>query len=215
MDYQGVLCGLGNPGSRYDGTRHNTGFLLVDRILDAAHLDGEVNEQNGRRFNCELYRVRLDLLGGTWLVMKPLTYMNLSGESVQPVLAWHKLKPSDLVVVHDELDLPPGSLRFKLGGGNAGHNGLKSITQMLGTPDFHRLRIGIGHPPSRGDVSSWVLNRVPEPDAGMWEEAIEAGMDVLSVFARKGLQAAVTEANKASRRIAALHEEDGTTPSRT
>ena len=144
MDYRGVLVGLGNPGPKYDGTRHNTGFLLLDRLLDMAHLDGSVSEQNGKRFDCELWRVQLEALGGTWLVAKPLTYMNLSGQCVQPLLAWHKMSPRDLVVVHDELDLPPGALRFKFGGGNAGHNGLKSITERLGTPDFYRLRLGIG-----------------------------------------------------------------------
>ncbi|MDO5536716.1 MAG: aminoacyl-tRNA hydrolase [Desulfovibrionaceae bacterium] len=212
MEYRGVLAGLGNPGPKYAGTRHNAGFMLVDRLLDIAHLDGEVSEQNGRRFNCELYRVSLKQLGGTWLFVKPLTFMNLSGEAVQPVLAWHKLAAKDLVVVHDELDLPPGSLRFKFGGGNAGHNGLKSITQQLGTPDFYRLRIGIGHPKDRGEVTGWVLNRMPEPQASMCADAIEACVDVLSAFARKGLESAVTEANKASRRIAALHEDEGGRP---
>lgn len=208
MEYRGVLAGLGNPGTKYAGTRHNTGFMLIDRLLDIAHLDGEVSEQNGRRFNCELYRVTLKELGGTWLFVKPLTFMNLSGEAVQPVLAWHKLTAKDLVVVHDELDLPPGSLRFKFGGGNAGHNGLKSITQQLGTPDFYRLRIGIGHPQQRGDVSGWVLSRMPQPQASMWTDAIEAGAEVLAAFARRGLESAVTEANKASKRIAATHEEE-------
>lgn len=92
----------------------------------------------------------------------PQTFMNLSGQCVQPLLVWHKLKPEQLVVAHDELDIPAGELRFKRGGGNAGHNGLKSITELLGTPDFYRLRLGIGRPPHKGDVINWVLGR---PDA--------------------------------------------------
>ena len=202
MDYRGVLVGLGNPGHKYDGTRHNTGFLLLDRLLDMAHLDGSVSEQNGKRFDCELWRVQLEALGGTWLVAKPLTYMNLSGQSVQPLLAWHKMTPKDLVVVHDELDLPPGALRFKFGGGNAGHNGLKSITERLGTPDFYRLRIGIGHPVHRNAVADWVLTRMSGTDADMWQEAMDAGLETLMRFATKGLEQAVTYANRASKRIA-------------
>ncbi len=201
MDYRGVLVGLGNPGPKYDRTRHNTGFLLVDRILDLAHLDGRVEDMNGSRFNCELWRVTLDALDGTWLVAKPMTFMNLSGRCVQPLLAWHKLGADALVVAHDELDLPPGALRFKFGGGNAGHNGLKSISELLGTPNFYRLRIGIGRPKERGQVTDWVLTTMKE-DAPLWEEAIECGADVLSTFARKGLEKAVALANRVSRRIA-------------
>ena len=188
MDYRGVLVGLGNPGPKYERTRHNTGFLLVDKILDLAHLEGRVEDMNGARFDCELWRVTLDALDGTWLVAKPL-------------LAWHKLGAADLVVAHDELDLPPGSLRFKFGGGNAGHNGLKSITELLGTQNFYRLRIGIGRPRERFQVSDWVLTTMKE-EAPLWEEAMDSGVDVLSAFAKKGLERAVTLANRASKRIA-------------
>lgn len=201
MDYRGVLVGLGNPGPKYERTRHNTGFLLVDKILDLAHLEGRVEDMNGARFDCELWRVTLDALDGTWLVAKPMTFMNLSGRCVQPLLAWHKLGAADLVVAHDELDLPPGSLRFKFGGGNAGHNGLKSITELLGTPNFYRLRIGIGRPRERFQVSDWVLTTIKE-EAPLWEEAMDSGVDVLSAFAKKGLERAVTLANRASKRIA-------------
>ncbi len=208
MDYRGVLVGLGNPGPKYEHTRHNTGFLFVDKVLHLAHLEGRVEDMNGSRFDCELWRVQLDALDGTWLVAKPMTYMNLSGRCVQPLLAWHKLKACDLVVVHDELDLPPGSLRFKLGGGNAGHNGLKSITELLGTPDFYRLRIGIGRPKERFQVSDWVLTTMKE-EAPLWEEAMEAGLEVLATFATKGLERAVTKANRASKRIADAAKEEG------
>ncbi len=201
MDLRGVLVGLGNPGPKYDRTRHNAGFLLVDRILDLAHEEGTVTSQNGARFDCELWRVSLDGLDGTWLVAKPMTFMNLSGRCVQPLLAWHKMKPKDLVVVHDELDIPVGALRFKFGGGNAGHNGLKSIAELLGTPDFHRLRIGIGRPEHRTQVTDWVLTTMKEPEVSLWEDAIDAGVGVLSTFAAKGLEKAVALANRASKRI--------------
>lgn len=207
MDYRGVLVGLGNPGPKYDRTRHNTGFLFVDKVLHLAHLEGRVEDMNGSRFSCELWRVQLDSLDGTWLVARPQTFMNLSGRCVQPLLAWHKLGAKDLVVVHDELDLPPGALRFKFGGGNAGHNGLKSISELLGTPDFYRLRIGIGRPKERFQVSDWVLTTMKD-EAPLWEDAMEAGVEVLSAFATKGLERAVTLANRASKRICTRHEED-------
>lgn len=209
MDFKGVLVGLGNPGSQYENTRHNTGFLFVDRLIDLGHREGEVRDDNGRRFDCEMWRVTLDLLGGTWLLVKPQTFMNLSGQCVQPLLAWHRMTPSDLVVVHDELDLPPGSLRFKFGGGNAGHNGLKSINQQLGTPNFYRLRVGIGHPEHRGQVSDWVLSRMREPDLSLWEDALDAGVDVLATFVKRGLEQAVAKANRESRRIASHAEGAG------
>ena len=201
MDLRGVLVGLGNPGPKYDRTRHNAGFLLVDRILDLAHVEGTVTSQNGARFDCELWRVHLDALDGTWLVAKPTTFMNLSGRCVQPLLAWHKMKPGDLVVAHDELDIPAGALRFKFGGGNAGHNGLKSITELLGTPDFHRLRIGIGRPEHRTQVTDWVLTTMKEPEATRRDDALDAGVEVLATFATQGLDKAVALANRASRRI--------------
>lgn len=192
MDFSGVLVGLGNPGPTYDGTRHNCGFALVEHLLQTVLREGgEVQEVSGNKFSCRLWRVRSALLGGVWLAAMPQTFMNLSGQCVQPLLAWHKVSPDRLLVVHDELDIPPGELRFKFGGGNAGHNGLKSINQQLGTPDFYRLRIGIGRPPVRGDVSNWVLGRPGPDDAAPIEDAVARAVKVVCAFADKGLDAAV------------------------
>ena len=124
--------------------------------------------------------------------------MNLSGQCVQPLLAWHKLKPLDLVVVHDELDIPAGELRFKLGGGNAGHNGLKSITELLGTPDFYRLRMGIGRPPHKGDVTNWVLGRPDGENAKNIENSMPHAAETLFAFADKGLDSAIRVSRKAT-----------------
>lgn len=199
MEYRGVLVGLGNPGPRYAATRHNCGFALVEALLDMAHREGRVDSLNGGKFSCELWRVSLPALDGTWLVAMPQTFMNASGQCVQPLLAWHKLKAERLLVAHDELDISPGELRFKFGGGNAGHNGLKSITQMLGTPDFYRLRIGIGRPPHKEDVIDWVLGR-PDPDTtALMREAMPKALDVLFAFAQKGLDAAVRASRTAKR----------------
>ena len=122
MDFGGVVVGLGNPGNQYAGTRHNCGFAFVESLLDHARREGgQVQSQNGGKFSCELWRLRYDGLPGDWLAAMPQTFMNLSGQCVQPLLAWHKIRPDQLVVVHDELDIPAGELRFKKGGGNAGH----------------------------------------------------------------------------------------------
>lgn len=197
MDYSGIVVGLGNPGPRYEGTRHNCGFALVSALVQEAEREGRLTECNGGKFACELWRLCLPRLKGTWLAARPLTFMNLSGQCVQPLLAWHKLKPEQLVVVHDELDIPAGELRFKRGGGNAGHNGLKSITELLGSPDFYRLRIGIGRPRHKGDVINWVLGRPDAEDAAHLRQAMPKALDTLFVFADKGLEAAMRHARGA------------------
>ncbi len=196
MQYKGLIVGLGNPGNQYTDTRHNMGFMLVDYLLERAAQRGRHEELNGSKFKCELYRASLDNSGDWWLFAKPQTYMNLSGQSVQPLLAWHKLTPKDLVVLHDELDIKPGQLRFKFGGGNAGHNGLKSITQSLGTPDFYRLRLGIGRPtqPEHGDVSSFVLARPKGEEKENLENSLPRAWEVLDVFVEEGLKAATAHA---------------------
>ena len=153
---------------------------------------------NGSKFSCELLRVDLPELRGPWLVAKPQTFMNLSGQSVQPLLAWHKIPPNRLVVAHDELDIPAGHLRFKFGGGNAGHNGLKSISQLLGTPDFYRLRIGIGRPQHKGDVTNWVLGRPSGDDAAAIDKGLANALDVLFTFAAHGLERAARAAQQSA-----------------
>ncbi|WP_165174420.1 aminoacyl-tRNA hydrolase [Desulfovibrio sp. ZJ369] len=200
MEYSGIVVGLGNPGPRYQGTRHNCGFALVSALVQEAEREGQVTECNGGKFSCELWRLRLPRLKGAWLAARPLTFMNLSGQCVQPLLAWHKLTPNQLLVVHDELDIPAGELRFKLGGGNAGHNGLKSITELLGTPDFYRLRIGIGRPQHKGNVLNWVLGRPDAEDAEHLREAMPKALETLFVFADKGLEAAMRQARGAAPR---------------
>ena len=113
-------------------------------------------------------------------------------------MAWYKLSPAQLLVVHDELDLAPGRLKLKWGGGTAGHNGLKSITELLGTPDFYRLRLGIGRPPHKGDVINWVLGRPDAEDAERLRAVLPKALDTLFAFADKGLEAAVREARAAN-----------------
>lgn len=123
MSLSGAIVGLGNPTPEYAHTRHNQGFDVITLLLKEANLTGSVRSINGAKFNCELWQVEADFLNGTWLCAKPLTFMNLSGKCVQPLLAFYKLKPNNLIVLHDELDIKAGELRFKYSGGNAGHNG--------------------------------------------------------------------------------------------
>ncbi len=196
MQYKGLIVGLGNPGNQYTDTRHNMGFMLVDHLLDLASYHGRQESLNGSKFKCELWRATLPSSSDWWLFAKPLTYMNLSGQCVQPLLAWHKLGPQDLIVLHDELDIKAGQLRFKFGGGNAGHNGLKSITQSLGTPDFYRLRMGIGRPslPEHGDVSTYVLARPKGEEKEKLEHCFPKAVEVLNVFLDEGLKPATAHA---------------------
>ena len=168
MAYAGALVGLGNPGNRFAGTRHNCGFAFVAFVLERARREGQAETLNGAKFQCDLWRIRMPGLDGTWLAAMPLTMMNASGHCVQPLLAWHR----------QELDIPPGELRFKIGGGNAGHNGLGSICDQLGKGDFGRLRIGIGRPPHKGDVINWVLGRPDAADAAAITSAMPAALEV-------------------------------------
>lgn len=151
-----LFAGLGNPGAKYASNRHNIGFMAVEAIARAhgfapwrAKFQGEVSE---------------GVLGSEKVILlKPLTFMNLSGQSVGAALRFYKLDPADLVVFHDELDLAPGKLRLKQGGGHAGHNGLRSIHEHIG-PDYGRLRLGIGHPGHKDRVSAYVLSDFAKAD---------------------------------------------------
>lgn len=134
-----IIIGLGNPGQEYAGTRHNIGFELIDRIRDdSGFSDFEFN----KKFNAEIAKGKIDSKEA--LLVKPQTFMNLSGEAVQPILAFYKLSPEDIIVVHDELDLPAGRYKIATDSSSAGHNGVQNIIDKLGTQKFARIRIGIG-----------------------------------------------------------------------
>lgn len=136
-----IVVGLGNPGAKYETTRHNVGFLAIDRLVERWQATGPVS-----KYQADVYSAKVD--GEPVLLIKPKTFMNLSGRSVGPAFGFYQCKPEDLIVIHDELDLPPGVLRLKTGGGTGGHNGLKSIDECIGKNNngYHRVRVGIGHP---------------------------------------------------------------------
>jgi PTH1 family peptidyl-tRNA hydrolase len=148
-----LIVGLGNPGSQYESTRHNAGYWLADTL--AAHTGCRFRLEN--KFHGVLCRTVVS--GGELRLLKPVTYMNRSGQSLAAVVRYFDIPCRQVLVAHDELDLPAGALRLKWGGGHAGHNGLRDIINMLGTRDFWRLRIGIGHPGDPGAVVSYVLSR--------------------------------------------------------
>ena len=172
-----LIVGLGNPGPEYELTRHNAGFWLVDNLANS--LPG-CRLQRESRFQANLAK---GSLGGQELyLLEPLTFMNRSGQSVGALARFYKINPDEVLVVHDELDLAPGIARLKKGGSSGGHNGLKDITSALGTQDYWRLRIGIGHPRTLGlrqEVADFVLHRPRKDEQVMIEEAIDKSLRVL------------------------------------
>ncbi len=161
-----LIVGLGNPGQKYDGTRHNAGFWAVDAI--AATLRGHWAEE--RKFKGAVTRVMVD--GVDLRLLRPDTFMNRSGQSVGPLAQFFKIAPEEILVIHDELDLPPGRMRLKCGGGHGGHNGLKDIQAALGSADFWRLRIGVGHPGHRDAVVGYVLTNPPPDERRLIEDVV-------------------------------------------
>ncbi len=158
-----LFVGLGNPGTEYEATRHNAGFWWVDALARELKLSLVAD----RSYHGLLARGNVN--GQTVWLLEPQTYMNLSGKSVGALARFFKIAPQDILVVHDELDVPPGQAKLKFGGGHGGHNGLRDIHAQLGTGDYWRLRLGIGHPGDKNQVADWVLKK-PPPDE---REAIE------------------------------------------
>ena len=196
MSFTGVCVGLGNPGPEYAHTRHNSGFDVLDLLLEDAIKVGRCHELCGTKFSGQLWQVEGNILTGNWLCIKPQTFMNLSGRCVQATLSFYKLTPKHLVVIHDELDLPAGELRFKFSGGDAGHNGLKSISQCLGTNDYYRLRIGIGKPEHKSAMLSWVLGKAEGEDATKLALSHKKALEVLNCFSKNGVEEATALAKR-------------------
>ncbi len=165
-----LVVGLGNPGREHDATRHNAGFWWVDRL--AARSGTALRAE--ARFHGHAGKL-VDAGRECWL-LKPTTFMNVSGRAVRALAQFYRIEPEELLVVHDELDLPPGEVKLKKGGGSAGHNGLKDITAQLG-PDYWRLRIGIGRPIDRAQMVNFVLNAPRKEELPLIDDAIERSLD--------------------------------------
>lgn len=169
-----LIVGLGNPGQQYEKTRHNAGFLFLDRL--ASELGVFWVSQS--KFQCSLAEANI---GNTSvMLLKPTTFMNRSGESVGKVARYYKVMPEEILVVHDELDFNPGVLRLKISGGHAGHNGLRDIISHLGSNEFYRLRIGIGRPDQKQDVANFVLSQPTKLESEMIGSAIELGQSFMA-----------------------------------
>lgn len=178
-----LLVGLGNPGKEYERTRHNAGFWLVERFA----LQAGVALRNDPKYQAIVGRMDGQ---GAWLVM-PQGYMNASGRAVQMLAGFFKIPPGEILVVHDELDFAPGVAKVKLGGGIAGHNGLRDISQRIGSHDYWRLRLGIGHPGDRNAVADYVLGKPSPEDRSAIDEAIERSIAVLPQFLSGDTQGAM------------------------
>jgi len=167
-----LIVGLGNPGREYETTRHNVGFLWVDELARLQKLDFK----SEAKFHGLTARGQLH--GHEVLLLKPLTFMNVSGRSVGALVQYYKIAPAEMLVVHDELDLPPGVARLKMGGGHGGHNGLKDIIAHLGSKDFWRLRLGIGHPGERNEVADYVLSDPRREERELIEDAMQKAQNI-------------------------------------
>jgi len=187
-----LIVGLGNPGRKYQFTRHNVGFLAVDRMIELWKASGPTSKNNAEIFETSI-------AGEKVLLVKPQTYMNLSGQSVGPLFKFYKLSPEDLIVVQDDIDLTPFSFRIKTGGGTGGHNGLKSIDEHLGSvlTGYHRIRIGVGKDPL--DVKGHVLDEFRKEDYDLLDEALQKAAEASRMLVTGNVKEAMNEFNQKSK----------------
>lgn len=182
-----LIVGLGNPGSDYEETRHNAGFWFCTRLAEKRNAP----LRHEARFHGLVGQIPGPKL---WLLL-PQTFMNRSGQAVGALMRFHRITPAEMLVVHDELDIPPGQLRLKFGGGLGGHNGLKDITAHLGTQDYWRLRIGIGHPGDRNEVVNYVLKPPRREEQTEIDTAIARAIDLMPLIEKGEWNAATQRAN--------------------
>ena len=184
-----LLVCLGNPGDKYDGTRHNVGFAVADEL-------GERSNKAIQRLKFRALTDTLDLGGQKVLVMKPVTYMNLSGEAVRQAADFYKIAPNHVLVVADDVSLPVGKLRLRAGGSAGGHNGLKSIIEQLGTEQFPRVKIGVGEKPHPDyDLADWVLGRFGGEDKKVIAATVKQAADAAECVIKEGMDRAMNQFN--------------------
>jgi len=180
-----LIVGLGNPGSEYATTRHNAGFWWLDELAQKQNL----HFKHEAKFHGLAARTQLH--GHEMLLLKPQTFMNVSGRAVAALAQFYKITPAEILVVHDELDLSPGVARLKMGGGHGGHNGLKDIIAHLGSKDFWRLRLGIGHPGVAAEVSDFVLNNPRREERELIEQAMQHALEIVPLLIEGKTEAAM------------------------
>lgn len=178
-----LIAGLGNPGSKYAETRHNAGFRFIDALL--SRVGGALSPE--KRFEGEVGKVHI--AGREIWLIKPDTYMNHSGDAVGKLARFYKIPTEAILAVHDELDIPPGAVRLKVGGGHGGHNGLRDMVSKCGGSDFVRLRIGIGHPGQASQVADYVLRKAPAAEQSLTDHAIQVALDEVEAIVQGDYQA--------------------------
>jgi PTH1 family peptidyl-tRNA hydrolase len=192
-----LIAGLGNPGRRYESTRHNVGFQVIDELQRRHMQSGFQTKFGGEAVTGLINNERV-------LLIKPMEFMNKSGFAIQRASQFHDVSPENILVIHDELDLPPARLRLKSGGGHGGNNGLRSIVDQLGTKDFMRIRLGIGKPLKEsgeagdGSGANYVLSPFPSHEVRLMDEAIQRAADAAEAILASGMKAAMNEFNGVS-----------------
>lgn len=199
-----LIVGLGNPGSKYAGSRHNVGFMTIDTLARKL-------PEGRERQRFESVIAECDVDGSRVILAKPLTMMNNSGHAVRQILRWYDVEPQDMLVIYDELDLPFGRIRLRPGGGSGGHNGLQSIIDQIGGTEFPRLRIGIGRPTS-GSTVSYVLSCFRPEERAMLPELLDLASDAAETWLWSGVDAAMNEFN---RREIKARQDGASTPARS
>ncbi|HLU27358.1 MAG TPA: aminoacyl-tRNA hydrolase [Glycomyces sp.] len=192
-DSSTLVVGLGNPGPKYAANRHNVGFMVADVL--ARRVGGRFAVS--RKARAEVCEARLGVGGPRVVIVKPLTFMNLSGSSVGPLAQYFGIAPESVIAVHDELDIPYGQLRVKRGGGEGGHNGLRSMSKVLGTKDYVRVRFGIGRPPGRQDPADYVLKDFAKAERADLDLNLELAADAVEAVVEKGVEFAQNSFNGA------------------
>ncbi|MCU7799009.1 MAG: aminoacyl-tRNA hydrolase [gamma proteobacterium symbiont of Lucinoma myriamae] len=181
-----LIAGLGNPGNEYEKTRHNAGFWFIDQLTSQYNL----TLKSEAKFLGNVAKLNTPS-GNVWL-LKPTTFMNRSGQSIARLAQFYKIKPEQILVVHDELDLPPGTVKLKQGGGHGGHNGLRDSIAQLGK-FFYRLRLGIGHPGNKEQVVGFVLGKTPQSEKALIESSIDKSIDSIELILQGDMQKAMNQ----------------------
>jgi PTH1 family peptidyl-tRNA hydrolase len=185
---QYLIVGLGNLGREYKNNRHNIGFMQIDRLAGTLGV-------RFSRIESKALVTKAEFQGRRLILAKPQTYMNLSGQAVTSLLKYYKIPLSQLLVAYDEIDLPFGTLRLRARGGSAGHNGMRSIIDRLGTQDFPRLRIGVNRPPGRMEAAAYVLQDFSDAEQEMLAILLERGVEAIQLFVSEGIEAAMNQFN--------------------
>lgn len=193
-----LIVGLGNPGAKYEVTRHNIGWLALDYLIDEWKAQGPKTQEQAAVWKAKV-------VGEDVLIVKPMTFMNLSGRSVAPLARFYKCEPSDIIVLQDEVELSPQMIRVKTGGGAAGHNGLKSIDELLGSNEYHRIRLGVGHSRDinpKMDLADYVLARFKQEELEGWEDVFKNVQKAIELIIQGNILKAMNDYNRTDKKVA-------------